>query len=92
MHRHPLGGRNFESYSEDPFLTGKLASQMIMGLQECGISATIKHFVANEQETQRTSVDKSISMRALKEIKRDLLETLRDCDQRSEALGYHDCL
>lgn len=68
MHRHPLGGRNFESYSEDPFLTGKLSSQVIMGLQENGVSATIKHFVANEQETQRTSVDETISMRALREI------------------------
>ncbi|KAH7349250.1 thermostable beta-glucosidase B [Plectosphaerella cucumerina] len=68
IHRHPLGGRNFESFSEDPFLTGKLASQYIQGLQSLGVSATIKHFVANEQETQRTTVDESISERALREI------------------------
>lgn len=68
IHRHPLGGRNFESFSEDPFLAGKLSSQVIQGLQSFGISATIKHFAANEQETQRTSVDETISERALREI------------------------
>lgn len=68
IHRHPLGGRNFESFSEDPFLSGKMASQVIQGLQENGVAATIKHFAANEQETCRTTVDESISERALREI------------------------
>ncbi|KAM0315723.1 hypothetical protein ACHAPQ_011523 [Fusarium lateritium] len=68
MHRHPLGGRNFESYSEDPFLTGKMSSKVIQGLQSLGISATIKHFVANEQETARTTVNETIDERALREI------------------------
>ncbi|KAK7222410.1 hypothetical protein V2G26_010413 [Clonostachys chloroleuca] len=68
IHRHPLGGRNFESFSEDPFLAGKLSSQIISGLQSQGVSATIKHFVANEQETARTTVNETIGQRALREI------------------------
>ncbi|KAB5578455.1 glycoside hydrolase superfamily [Coniochaeta sp. 2T2.1] len=68
MHRHPLGGRNFESFSEDPLLTGKLAAQYIRGLQENGVSATIKHFVVNEQETNRLTVDSKIGERPLREL------------------------
>ncbi|KAJ5408257.1 hypothetical protein N7509_002140 [Penicillium cosmopolitanum] len=68
IHRHPLGGRNFESFSEDPLLAGRLASQVIQGLQQKKVAATIKHFFANEQETQRTSVNETISERALREI------------------------
>ena len=67
-HRHPLGGRNFESFSEDPYLAGQMASNVITGLQEKGIAATIKHFVANEQETDRLAVDTIVSERALREI------------------------
>ncbi|KAI1761806.1 glycoside hydrolase family 3 protein [Hypoxylon sp. FL1150] len=68
MHRHPLGGRNFESFSEDPFLTGKLASNYIQGLQSKGVAATVKHFVANEQETHRLTIDSVMMERPLREI------------------------
>ncbi|KAL4914918.1 glycoside hydrolase superfamily [Aspergillus aurantiobrunneus] len=68
IHRHPLGGRNFESFSEDPFLAGKLAAQYIHGLQDKGVAATIKHYAANEQETCRFTVNENVAERALREI------------------------
>ncbi|KAL3457559.1 glycoside hydrolase superfamily [Aspergillus heterothallicus] len=67
-HRHPLGGRNFESFSEDPFLAGSLAAEYIKGLQGNGIGAVVKHYAANEQETLRNTIDVQVSERALREI------------------------
>ncbi|KAI0048714.1 glycoside hydrolase family 3 protein [Auriscalpium vulgare] len=66
--RSPLGGRSFESFSEDPHLNGTLAAAYINGLQSKGVAATIKHFVANDQEFQRFSISSEVSERALREI------------------------
>ncbi|KAH7136306.1 glycoside hydrolase superfamily [Dactylonectria macrodidyma] len=67
-HRSPLGGRNFESFSEDPFLAGELASEYVLGLQSERVGATVKHFAINEQDTRRFTVNEVVSDRAMREI------------------------
>src|SRR4051794_18797427 len=68
LHRSPLGGRHFECFSEDPLLSGRLATAYVRGVQEQGIGACPKHYVANDAETDRMSVDNVVDERTLREL------------------------
>lgn len=82
IHRHPLAGRNFECYSEDPLLTAELAVEFVQGLQGRGVAATIKHFVANDSEFERDTISSEVGERALHEI---YLAPFEACVKRAHA-------
>jgi beta-glucosidase len=68
LHRSPLGGRHFECLAEDPLLTARVGGALVRGIQEAGVAATAKHYVANESETERFTVDVQVAERALREV------------------------
>ncbi len=68
LHRNPLAGRNFECWSEDPLLTGKLAAAYVRGAQSQGVFATVKHYVGNEAEFERNTIDSVVDERSLREL------------------------
>ncbi len=82
IHRDPLNGRLFEGYSEDPCLVCELAPELVKGVQKFGVAANVKHFAANNQETNRVGINETISERALKEI---YLPGFKACVQEGQA-------
>ncbi|QSO53591.1 glycoside hydrolase family 3 protein [Alicyclobacillus curvatus] len=68
IHRHPLNGRNFEYFSEDPYVTGKMAAAQLRGMHRVGVTGTLKHFSCNNQEWHRHDLNSVVSERALREI------------------------
>src|ERR1700722_9050259 len=76
LHRSPLGGRHFECYSEDPLLTGEIGAGYVSGVQDQGVATTVKHFVANDFETERYTASAEVSDRALRELYLAPFETI----------------
>ena len=89
IHRDPLCGRLAESYSEDPYLTGAMASAMVRGIQSTGVLANIKHFAANSQEKDRMGVEEHVPERALREIYFPAFKTCVDAGAKTVMSAYN---
>ncbi|KAH8895404.1 beta-glucosidase B [Thozetella sp. PMI_491] len=86
--RSPLGGRNFENFGEDPYLTGIMATRYIAGVQKHGVGACMKHFVANDMETRRFNMDEQIDERTLREIYLRPFEMAQQVDPWTAMAAY----
>ena len=90
IHRHPLNGRNFEYFSEDPYVTGMMCAAQLKGLNKAGVTGTIKHFCANNQEHYRHTVESVVSERALREIYLKTFEiAVKEGNARSVMTAYN---
>ena len=90
LHRTPYGGRHFESFSEDPLLTGRIGAAYVRGLQSEGVAATVKHFVANDSETERFTLEARVDERALRELYLAPFETIvRDAGAWTVMAAYN---
>jgi beta-glucosidase len=85
LHRTPYGGRHFECFSEDPLLTARIGTAYVRGLQSQGVSATVKHFICNDSETERMSVDVRIDERTLRELYLPPFEAILRSQEGGEA-------
>ncbi|MFI6338991.1 glycoside hydrolase family 3 C-terminal domain-containing protein [Streptomyces sp. NPDC050535] len=89
LHRSPLGGRHFECFSEDPELTGRIGAALIRGIQAQGVAAAAKHYVANDSETERLTVDVRVGERALREVYLAPFETAVAAGVMAVMAGYN---
>lgn len=89
LHRTPLGGRHFECFSEDPELTGRTGAALVRGIQAHGVAATAKHYVANDCETDRLTVDVRVSERVLREVYLAPFEAAVEAGVRVVMAGYN---
>ncbi|MFG2453783.1 glycoside hydrolase family 3 C-terminal domain-containing protein [Streptomyces sp. NPDC048512] len=89
LHRTPLGGRHFECFSEDPELTGRTGAALVRGIQARGVAATAKHYVANDSETDRLTVDVRVSERVLREVYLAPFEAAVEAGVRVVMAGYN---
>ncbi|MFE2302003.1 glycoside hydrolase family 3 C-terminal domain-containing protein [Streptomyces sp. NPDC059445] len=89
LHRTPLGGRHFECFSEDPWLTGRTGAALVRGIQAHGVAATAKHYVANDSETDRLTVDVRVSERVLREVYLAPFEAAVEAGVRVVMAGYN---